>query len=122
MDREQYILKYAGQGAAAAVGTIAPIFAGLGAEKGKGWKTTGGALLGNLGGGILGGAVGYALTRNPDMIMESARVGGHIGAGVGAYVAHGKNTPEDERLFKQMQRLNAEQEILDYRQKNKSKG
>lgn len=118
MNLETYMNKYAalnkeaGRTAATVMGAtgFGPI-SGAGAEKGKGWRTAGGATVGGLAaGGLTAGSHMNAYHNflnamqhgNADEVSHTlkkltrnsirASVIGSIGAGLGAYLAHGKNT------------------------------
>lgn len=73
------------------VGGLAGPLAGLASEKGKGWRTAGGALLGHVTGSTLGSLAGMA-TKNPLARILLANLGGAAGGAGGAYLAHGKDT------------------------------
>lgn len=73
------------------VAILAPLvgpFSGLAAEKGRGWATAGGAMLGSIGGRAAGLGLG-ALTGNPVAKGVLARTGSLAGGSAGAYYAHG---------------------------------
>lgn len=92
--------KLSGQTGAAIVGGLAGPFAGLAAEKGKGWRTAGGAMLGGIGGSTIGALLGAAAGRGPRGMMARnalSSLGGMAGGSFGAALAHGKDTKKKRK-------------------------
>lgn len=88
--------KIAKRKGATIVGGLFTPAAGLAAEKGKGWRTTGGALLGGGLGHGLGRLAGLGLGGGPRAEMARALLaglGGTVGGATGAYLAHGPDKP-----------------------------
>lgn len=86
--------KEAGRTDATIVGGLFSPFAGLAAEKGKGWRTTGGALLGDIAGSQVGDMAGRAVG-GPVGQIGGATLGRLAGGAGGAYVAHGPDKKKD---------------------------
>lgn len=83
--------KVAGRTASTVVGALGSpgaLLSGTAAEKGKGWRTTGGSIAGNIVGSIPG-----LLARNPGLAVGGALAGG----ATGAYLAHGKDRTRKQR-------------------------
>jgi len=90
--------KEAGRAAATAVGALGSpgaILSGTAAEKGKGWRTSGGSLVGNTIGALAGGALG-SLT-GPAGMMAGGLAGASLGGALGAWLSHGEDTPEKKK-------------------------
>jgi hypothetical protein len=81
--------KTAGQFAAQAGAALHPLLAGVGAEKGKGWKTLAGSGAGFYGGRRLGGLIGsLAGPKGRAIGSLLGQVGGSV---LGARYTHGKD-------------------------------
>ena len=86
--------KEAGQQNAAALGALVPILSGLGAEKGKGWATTIGAMLGGVGGHLAGNTLAYAAA-SPRAQKPIRMLLGMAGGAGGAALGHGKDKKKE---------------------------
>ena len=78
------LIKEASRAGATVGGALTPIFAPVGADKGKGWQSFGGAMAGSVGGGMLASA-----TVSPAKLKAAATLLGMTGGALGAYLAHG---------------------------------
>lgn len=80
-------------------GAIFGPLSGLAADKGKGWSTAGGALLGGAAGGAAG-AIPGALSGNPALAQTLAALGMMTGGYTGARWGHGDlDKKDDERAL-----------------------
>lgn len=109
--------KTAGRGGATAVGGMLPVASGLAADEGKGWQTTGGAVLGSIAGAALGrrlsgvnakklsASVTKRMSKNLPVksgdiskakkLLLSGAAGSAAGGAGGAYLAHGKDKKDE---------------------------
>lgn len=97
------LTKIAGSREGAAVGGAIPgilaLGAPVGAEKGKRARSWGGALGGQIAGGYLGTAVGGG------RINPLSFVGAGVGGAAGAYLAHGKNKTQKQKIIEARHKL-----------------
>ena len=97
--------KIADRATATGTGALSPILAGITSEKGKGWRTFGGSMLGGMAGGALGRAGGQAAFGRGTGRAAAGRIisqllGGMAGGAGGAYLAHGKDKPKKTKSKK----------------------